>query len=47
MASTTYRPGPTRAAAVTLTALLVLLAPPAGRATAAAATLPLGDPGLA
>ncbi|OLZ68839.1 hypothetical protein AV521_18620 [Streptomyces sp. IMTB 2501] len=47
MAFTSYRPGPTRAAAVTVTALLVLLTPPAGRATAAGATLPLGDPGLA
>ncbi|GHE05112.1 phosphodiester glycosidase family protein [Streptomyces alanosinicus] len=46
MAITSYRPGLTRAAAVTVTALLVLLAPPAGRAGAAPATLPLGDPGL-
>ncbi|WP_369386859.1 hypothetical protein AB5J72_04000 [Streptomyces sp. CG1] len=47
MAFTSYRPGPTRAAAVTVTALLVLLAPPAARATAAGAALPLGAPGLA
>ncbi|MGV5035725.1 phosphodiester glycosidase family protein [Streptomyces sp. NRAIS4] len=46
MAFTSYRPGPTRAAALTVAALLLLLAPPAGRATAAEATLPLGDPGL-
>ncbi|MGW7529601.1 phosphodiester glycosidase family protein [Streptomyces sp. NPDC054783] len=47
MAFTSYRPGLTRAATLTAAALLLLLAPPAGRATAAGATLPLGDPGLA
>jgi hypothetical protein len=47
MAFTSYGPGLTRAATLTAAALLLLLAPPAGRATAAEATLPLGDPGLA
>ncbi|MEV6297591.1 hypothetical protein AB0M41_46240 [Streptomyces sp. NPDC051896] len=47
MAFTSYRPGLTRAATLTAAALLLLLAPPAGRVTAAEATLPLGDLGLA
>ncbi|MFE8947252.1 phosphodiester glycosidase family protein [Streptomyces sp. NPDC007856] len=47
MSFTSYRPGLTRAATLTAAALLLLLAPPAGRAGAAEATLPLGDPGLA
>ncbi|MEU9443866.1 phosphodiester glycosidase family protein [Streptomyces sp. NPDC048304] len=46
MAFTSYRPGPTRAAALAVAALLLLFVPPAGRAAAAEPGLPLGDPGL-
>ncbi|MFI2200216.1 phosphodiester glycosidase family protein [Streptomyces sp. NPDC020192] len=47
MTFTSYGSALKRATALTAAALVLLLAPPAGRASAAQPTLPLGDPGLA